>query len=259
VTMLPGLGDLRGNVRNTGASTYFSTGSALARGAISGSVLDLLSGAPARGARVDARVTGDTTISWLTSADSTGAFVLPHLPSQRFLVRAYADKNKNLGVDPDEAWDSATVALTDSGSVQLLIVVRDTLPPRISRAQPSDSVTLTVTFDRPADSASALTAANYVVVAADSSVVPILSVKRPRSAAANTPTPTLARPMPAISVELTLGRPLVVKKQYSVRATGIRGILGQTLPSEATFTFTAPIPPAPLPGGAVPIPPPKKK
>jgi len=54
VTMLPGIADLRGNVRNTGAATFFSTGPAIDNGAIVGSVYDLVTGATVAGALVEA-------------------------------------------------------------------------------------------------------------------------------------------------------------------------------------------------------------
>ena len=262
ITMLPGLADLRGNVKNTGASTFFSTGAVIDRGAIRGAVADLASGGAASGAVVEARSGADTTVSWMARADSTGAFELAHLPSKTFLVRAYVDKNKNFAADPDEPVDTATVAISDSARTDFFLAVRDSVAPRILSATLADSVTLTVAFDRPVDSASAVTAANYSIVGSDSSVVPVVGIKAtPRDSAFRRFHAT--RPLPIASVTLTIGRPLADKIEYRLLAKGIRGLVGQTMPSEAAITrgqpaaepgIKRPPPPPNLPGGAVPIP-----
>src|SRR3954465_13946557 len=49
VIMLRGLADIRGNVRNTGATTFFSTGPTIPRTRVAGVVFDWVSGQPANG------------------------------------------------------------------------------------------------------------------------------------------------------------------------------------------------------------------
>lgn len=261
VTMLPGLADLRGNVKNTGVTTYFSTGTTIDRGSISGAVADLVSGAFSSGAVVEARSGADTTISWMTRTDSAGAFRLAHLPSRTFSVRAYVDKNKNFAADPDEPVDTATVTLADSASADFFVVTRDSVAPRILSAVINDSLMVTVSFDKPADSTSAVTLANYSIVSADSSRVPIAAVTPPpRDTAVKRI--RVKRSLPVTSVVLTLVRPLSAKGQYWLRVVGITGLLGQTAPGEAVLTRAPPAllnpkrppPPPNLPGGAVPIP-----
>src|SRR6267142_2510132 len=59
VIMMKGVADLRGNVRNTGASTFFSTGTVLPRTRLAGNVFDWVSGSPAAGALVESFVPAD--------------------------------------------------------------------------------------------------------------------------------------------------------------------------------------------------------
>ncbi len=260
VTMLPGLADLRGNVNNKGATTFFSTGPSIDRGMIRGSVADLVIGGATGDAVVQARASADTSISWLTRTDSAGSFELAHLPAKTFLVRAYVDKNKNFAADPDEPVDTATIA-AGSATTIFFLAVRDSIAPRVISANIADSVTISVAFDRPADSTSAATASNYRIVGRDSSVVQITGVK-PTERDTVFRRFRAKRTLPVSSVTLTIALPLSEKTEYRLQASGIRGLVGQTTPSEVAITrgssgqpgITRPPLPANLPGGAVPIP-----
>ena len=260
VTLLPGVADLRGNVRNTGASTFFSTGPAVDRSTISGTVYDLLSGLPATGAIIEARSMSDTTVSWITRADTTGAYRLTHLPARAFSLRADIDRNKNFGADPDDPVDTLGATASEILTADFFVAVRDSVAPRLASAVASDSVTLTVAFDRPADSTSATDRANYFVTGSDSSAVPIASVHAsPRDTTRKRPATARALPVGGVTIELSA--PLAAKKSYRLRAIGIRGMLGQSAPSEAAVSprpAAAPLPKSPLPlnlpGGAVPMP-----
>jgi len=258
VTMLPGIADLRNNARNATASTFFSTGPDIAPSRIDGTVIDWITATPLRGAVVEARAGTDTSNAWVTVADSSGAFSLSHLPAGAFSLRAYIDKNRNFGVDPDEAWDSATVMLTTTATIPLLVYVHDTLPPQLREVLAPDSATLLLIFDRPADSATALSPASYSVIGADSVAVPIASVRRQPG---DTSQHRVAMPRvgPVANVEIKLARPMTAKRAYHVRATNIRGVTGKTTTSDKIVTYnpgaTPPVRPPQLPGGAVPIPP----
>src|ERR1700693_1631123 len=105
VIMLPGIADIRGNVRNTGATTFFSTGKTIPRTRLAGHVFDWVTGTPAKGALVESFVRPDSLHPYIALADSSGAFAIEHLPPARYAVRAYLDVNKNFGIDPGEAWD----------------------------------------------------------------------------------------------------------------------------------------------------------
>ena len=76
VIMLKGLADIRGNIRNTGASTFFSTGTAIPRTRIAGNVFDWVTGSPANGALVESFVVPDSIHAYFALADTTGAFVI---------------------------------------------------------------------------------------------------------------------------------------------------------------------------------------
>ena len=274
VILMRGLADIRGNVRNIGATTFFSTGTAIPNTRISGTVFDWVAGTPASGALVEALIPPDTIHPYVALVDSVGRFAIDHLPPTQYTLRAYLDLNKDLSIDPSEAWDSTVVKLTDSASVDLLLFVHDTLPPRIGEVRAEDSVTLRVRFDRPLDPTQTLTTANFAVIGPDSAVVPIQRVGPPpadstarsaRPAAApaapvrnpvivrgqppaqprdTTPPPRMSKPAPTSEIQVRLQRQLVPKMAYRVRATRVRGLLGRTGDSERVYTVPA-VPPAP--------------
>ena len=292
VIMLKGIADLRGNIRNTGVTTFFSTGPTIPRTRMTGNVFDWVTGVPAAGALIESYVPPDTLHPYVAVSDSNGAFVIEHVPPGKYTVRAYLDRNKNLTIDPSEPWDSLAVSLADSSKNDFVIFTHDTVPPRIRDVRALDSVTLSVAFDKPVDPSQTLTAANFAVVGADSVAAPIVSAGPPTKDTASTlkpptdstprppvraPTrarpdtlpdtllvakPVMPRPVPITEAVIKLQRPLTPKLAYRVKATGIRGLLGRTGDSERGYTPPAPPPPlAPAKPGAVPpaTPPPVKK
>lgn len=292
VIMMKGIADLRGNVRNTGVTTFFSTGSTIPRTRMTGNVFDWVTGVPAAGALIESYVPPDTLHPYVALSDSNGAFVIERVPPGQYTVRAYLDRNKNLSIDPSEAWDSLSVNLADSSKNDFVIFTHDTVPPRIRDVRALDSLTLSVTFDKPVDPSQTLTAANFAVVGPDSVAVPIVSAgppskdtapilglptdSSPRPAVRAPPRtrpdtlldslrvakPVMPRPVPITEAVIKLQRPLTPRLAYRVKATGIRGLLGRTGDSERGYTPPAPPPPlAPAKPGAVPPPttPPVKK
>lgn len=280
VIMMRGLADIRGNVRNTGVTTFFSTGPTIPRTRISGQVFDWLTGTPAAGALVESFVQPDSIHPYVALVDTSGAFVLEHLPPARYAVRAYLDRNKNMGIDPSEPWDSASVNLSDSSRIELLLFVHDTVPPRLALIAASDSQTLRVTFDKPFDPAQTLTAANFAVIGPDSVPIPIASANpEPRDTIGKTAPPVrapsapraavvprvdttaalkrvMSRPTAISAAIIKLQRPLKPKIVYRVRAIGIRGLLGRIGDSERPFTAPAPPAPPPVKPAAMPTAPP---
>ena len=271
VIMLPGLADIRGNVRNTGATTFFSTGPTIPRTRIAGQVFDWVAGTPAAGALVESFVATDTLHPYVALVDTGGKFVIEHLPTARYTVRGYLDRNKNLTVDPSEPWDSVSVNLADSARIELLLFVHDTAPPRLREVAAVDSVTLRLTFDKPVDPAQTLTVQNFAIIAPDSAPVPIVSASPqardtsvkpaappvgPRRPAGNPRVDTTARkavmsrPQPISAVIIKLQRPLTPKLVYRVRTIGIRGLLGNT--GNGDRPFIGPTPPPPPKPTAVP-------
>ena len=197
VTLLPGLADLRDNVRDTAIVTVFSTGDAIARGRVGGVVFDWVSGRPAGGAIVEA-IAPDSTV-FFALADSVGRFVIPNLPTARYQLKGVLDLNSNRSVDPREAFDTATVdapivARGDTAAVELYAFSRDTVGVRLQNVTVRDSVTLRLTFDRPLLPTQLPTIAQVRLLAGDSSVVPLaglytsaafdsLAIRRQRQAA----------------------------------------------------------------------------
>jgi hypothetical protein len=287
VIMMSGLADLRGNVRKTGASMFFSTGTTIPRTRLAGNVFDWVSGTPAAGALVESFVPPDSIHPFVALADSNGAFVIEHVPPARYMVRAYVDRNKNLTIDPSEPWDSLSINLTDSTRSDLVIFAHDTVAPRLRDVRLVDSLTLQVTFDKPVDPTLTVSAANFAVIAPDSSRIPIVSAGPPpkdtttkanppvaapapirppaRGRAAPparpdttlVPKPVMPRPVPISDAVIKLQHPLTPKLVYHVRAIGIRGLLGRTGDSERTFSPPAPPPvPPPKPAATPPAAPP---
>lgn len=276
VIMRGGLSDLRGNVRNTGASTFFSTGSTIPHTRLSGTAFDWVAGRPAIGALVEAFVPPDTLHPYVALVDSSGRFTVEHIPPARYTLRAYLDRNKNLSIDPSEPWDSVSVSLSDSARTELLVFTHDTAPPRIHDIVAIDSLRLRVSFDRPIDPAQTISAANFAVIGPppDSASVPITSAgppaadtiskaalpearppattpgrpaRLPKPDSTAPPKPVMSRPSPISSAVIQLRRPLAPKTSYVVRAIGIRGLLGATGNSERVFTSAAPPTPSATP------------
>ena len=288
VIMMRGLADIRGNVRNAGASTFFSTGRVIPRTRVTGHVFDWVSGSPANGALIESFIRPDTIHTYVALADSNGAFALEHLPPARYTVRGYLDSNRNHGLDRGEPWDTVSINLTDSVSTELLVFTHDSLPPRVRDVSAVDSLTLRVTFDRPVDPTQTLTAANFAVIGPDSVRVPIASAGAPpkdtsgkasplrglppaparppagrpapvrRDTTTVVPKPVMSRPAPIAEAVIKLQHPLTPKTVYRIRAIGIRGLLGNTSDSERQYTPPAPVP-APKPAVTPPASPPPVK
>ena len=287
VIMLPGLADLRGNIRNTGASTFFSTGGPIPRTRLSGVVFDWAAGTPAAGALVESFVRPDSLRPYIAVADSNGAFTIPHLPPERYTVRAYLDRNKNFGLDVAEPWDTVGVRVMDSATTTILVFAHDSVPPRIRDLFMVDSVSIQVAFDRPVDPSQTLAPANFAVVGPDSVPLPILSVGPPAADSAVRPIPAvpsaprpavvppspaparrdttvvakpaMPRPAPISNIVIKLQRPLGPSRTYRIRALGIRGLLGHTGDSERGLTTPAPQPPPPAPAVTPPASPPVRR
>jgi hypothetical protein len=179
VTVLPGLQDLRSNVRDTASATVFSTGGPVARASLRGVVFDWVNGRPAPRAVVEA--TGADSLTYFAVADSTGRFVVPNVPAAAFLVRGTVDVNLNRTADPREPFDTARATATaaapqtEAGGLALYAFIRDSLPARLTTVAQSDSVTLRLTFDRALRPDQAF-AGRVRVAAADSAAVAIRSV-----------------------------------------------------------------------------------
>lgn len=251
VRMLPGLADLRGNVRREGAATLFATGPVIPATAITGVLYNWVAGVPVAAGLVQA-ITADSTI-YLAYSDSAGAFTLPHLPPGAYEVKGVVDGNRNRALDPREAWDTVTVALTDTARVELYAFAHDSIGPRVQEVSAADSVTLRVTFDVPADARVPLSPDWITVLGPDSIPLPVAGVARPDempldSAAAAAPREqpsAMTRERPYSQVVVTLAAPLQPGTTYTVVADGFPGLLGRVRSSSRAITIPAPSPAPP--------------
>lgn len=254
ITLLPGLSDLRGNARNTGAVTMFSTGATLPASHVTGT---LYNWAEARvipkGGLVQLWPRSDTTLVYITATDSLGSFVLRAVPPGNYVLRGVSDDNNNRGLDRREAWDTVGITLGDSAKVSVYAFVHDSLGARLMNAAYRDSVTLELSFDNPVSISSPMTPANVRIKGFDSTDVGVLSVTPPppdTTAAVR----NLGRPVPPRSVLVKLSRPLRTGLSYRIRVTDVHNLMGIARSGE--IIFKAPAPTAPNPAAVPPAAPP---
>lgn len=250
VRMLPGLADLRGNVRKDGAATLFATGPVIPATAISGVLFDWAAGTPVVAGLVQA-MTPDSTI-YIAHSDSAGVFTLAHLPVGSYELKGVVDGNRNRALDPREPWDTVTVALTDTARVELFAFVHDSIGPRIQDVVAADSITLRVQFDVPVDARTPLDPAWIRVLGPDSLPVAIASASLPEDAPLDTAAArvrvrpsTMTRARPYREVIVVMVAPLQPGVAYTVVASGFPGLLGRTVSSSHAITIPVPAPATP--------------
>jgi hypothetical protein len=173
ITMLPGVGDLRGNARTEGASIVFSTGPTIPNTRIGGTLFDWEAGKPVANGAIEALARPDTQLVYVTQADSLGHFVVAHMQPGTYTVRGFVDANHNNTLDPREIWDTTHVVLRDTVRTELLAFAHDTVGPIIATLDRTDSLTLRVKFDHGIDPAQTIDTSLFQVKTADSTVVPI--------------------------------------------------------------------------------------
>jgi hypothetical protein len=252
VIMQKGIADIRGNVRNTGATTFFSTGRAIPQTRIAGVAFDWASGSPAGGALVESFVPPDSVHAYIAVADSNGAFLMEHMPAARYVVRAYVDRNKNQGIDVSEQWDSTSVALGDSSRATLFLFVHDTLPPRIRDVRTSDSVTIHLTFDKPIDPAQTVSATNFAVIGPDSLPIPIISAGPPArdtAPSAGAPAGAAGAPVTVVPVvpPVASATPAAAVPPAAQLPVAARGNIRPGVPTRDTTVVAKPVMPRPVP------------
>jgi hypothetical protein len=250
ITMLPGITDLRGNVRNTGKMIVFSTGPQIPSSRLRGVVFNWVSGSVAQRPFIEARPAADTSTDFVAIGDSTGAFVFLNLPPGPYKVRGIIDDNNNKGLDAHEAWDTTTVSLTDSARVELYAFPHDSVAPRLTEIAIRDSATLELLFDRAIDPNQRLTPDMIDIKRSDSTQVAVVSVTKgggtvDTTAAATEPKP--ARPIPSSSLLVKLAVPLQKATTLRVRAIGIRSLDGIVRTSERAALVDPNPPKAPPP------------
>ncbi len=259
VTLLPGISDLRGNVRTTETVVSFSTGPTIPPTSISGELFDWLSGLPINTGMVEARASTDTSLVYLTASDSVGHYRIRGLPPGQYQVRGYSDANRNRALDPGEAFDTTRVYLKDSLDLELLAFAHDSTGPRLGTVAVEDSVTLRAIFDTPLDPRVKLDPTHFTLTGTDSSRIAIVSVTpaRPdttratpnvqpvsqsvipipqrRTAAAKMALPKPTRPLLVRDVIIVIATPLHRGSSYKLTALNAVGPTGRALSSDKTF------------------------
>lgn len=270
VTILPGIGDLHGNMRSKPIAITFSTGPSIPPTVLSGRMFDWVTGEPASTGIVEARPGSDTTVTYVAVTDSLGGYRLRGLPPAQYRVRGFIDRNANRGLDPSEAFDTAGVTVTDSVSVELLAFAHDSTGPVLSAVTLDDSVTLRANFLTPLDPRVTIAANQFVLTGPDSARVAVVRVAPaspdtaratplPRNVTPQEPSavpvpipqgpghvavPKPSRPLLVRDVLITLARPLRTGTTYRLQVTGMRGPTGKTANSERTFQVPKPEAPA---------------
>lgn len=173
VTILPGLGDLRGNVLKEPVEVVFSTGATPTASAISGLVFDWVGNKIAAHARVEVFAPADSTLRWSARADSTGRFTVRDLAPGTYRLRGWLDANSNRLIDPREAFDSTTVTVDSTVATELYAFAHDTIGPRIETLETLDSTGVRIKFDRGVATDWSPTSTTVLLQRGDSSAVPV--------------------------------------------------------------------------------------
>lgn len=150
VQLLPGVMDIRRNASDSNTIVTFTTGAPIPTLHLSGRIWDWTTARPARSALVIALLLPDS-LRYRMLADTAGRFDFGPLPSGDYIVLGAIDQNRNFRLDGREAWDSVRQP-RDSGAVrELWLFPHDTVGPRLSKADATDSLSATLTFTQPLD------------------------------------------------------------------------------------------------------------
>jgi hypothetical protein len=171
-----GLQDLRNNGIDSTMQFVFSTGGAIPTTRVDGVAFDWKEGKGLPSAVVEAIAPDSTT--YQVVADSSGRYVMQYLPPGPYVIRAYGDRNTNRSLDPLEVWDSSSVTLTQTASVELYGFVHDTVGVRVTEVAPPDSNrVIKVTFDKPYAPGRRFAPTDVMIKRADSSLVRVRQVQ----------------------------------------------------------------------------------
>jgi hypothetical protein len=126
----------------------FSTGPEIPPTVLGGVVTDRLTGQPVAGAAVVALPEADT-VPYVAIADQEGFFAIRFLPPGPYVLRGLRDGDGDWRVGAAEPRDerAVEVAAGDTLVEPLALLVPDTTPPSLVRAEFVDSVTVRLDFD----------------------------------------------------------------------------------------------------------------
>jgi hypothetical protein len=267
VTVLPGIVDRHGNARPGAYELVFSTGGTIVPNALGGLVTDRITGKAVVNARVEAIARADSTV-YTTVTDTGGFFALRALPTGVYTTRVYSDQNRNRKLDPVEARASRdlTLGANDTIPVELTLMVPDTTPARLLRAEIRDSLQVRLSFDDYMDPSGSLPPMRVNAwQLPDSTLIAGGSVLTPRQfqrlradttrtapgiAAPATTAADTTRELPINELVWVPPAPLRPNTRYRVSISGFRNLVG--LPDgggSVVVTSPAParVPPTPAP------------
>ena len=167
VTVQPVVQDLFRNTMVGAFEFIFSTGAEMTPTVLAGSIVDLLTEQPVEGARVTARVEGqsvegeseDQVIpTHIAITDSSGVYAFRYVPAGAYTLTAFVDENRNGEHDGLEPIATGREELSPADTVFLnfSVLAPDTTPALVQTVDVVDSLTLTVVFDDFLDPASEL-------------------------------------------------------------------------------------------------------
>ena len=176
VEFLPGVADLRGNRSAQGRVLTFSTGGPRPTTTLRGLVVDWSTQRPQRLALVEALLLPDS-LAYRGLADSAGRFVLGPLPRGEYLVYGVLDQNNDHRVQLRESFDTVRLAAGRDSVGELWAFRHDTLPARITQAEPHDTLSVVLTFSLQLDPWQRLPPDSVRVrLLPDSTPVPVLGI-----------------------------------------------------------------------------------
>ena len=224
VVVRPVVRDLFENALTAPIEVAFSTGAPFHTGALAGVVYQRVTGQPVPDARVEAHP-ADGGAYHLALTDTGGIFRMPLVPPGVYLLRAYADQNRDRRHDEYEIADSTMVEVGADTLLRPLALMRsDTSAANLTRVQVVDSVTLRLSFDDYMDVSAPQTDARVVVRSLpDSALVPLAGIHYPHALAAER------------------------ARQDSIRADSVAAAAGatDTTAADTTQALPRPRPPAP--------------
>jgi hypothetical protein len=148
VTLLPVVSDLFNNQLRDPFEIVFSTGGELNQSAVAGMVWDRVTGEGVESLEVLAIAQEDSAVH-VARTDSGGIYAFRYLPTGRYRLVAFQDRNRNQEVDLMEFQGERRVRLAgpDTLLVDVGVLQPDTTPARLTAAQLLDSVTIVLEFD----------------------------------------------------------------------------------------------------------------
>ena len=168
VTVQPVVQDLFQNEMADAFEFIFSTGAEMTPTVLAGSIIDRITEQPIEGARVTARVERPPGVegfddpmvpTHIAITDSSGVYAFRYVPSGRYEITAFEDRNRNRERDDlepmgagREEWNPADTVL-----LNFALLVPDTTPAMVESVDVVDSLTLVVAFDDFLDPAVELT------------------------------------------------------------------------------------------------------